>query len=132
MALLDPVPIAFRVHGKNDVRADLADEFHHLLDDPMRRFQVTIALMEVVHVRHADEGSGLSLLLCAHGDDLFAVCRIKTSGIAVCHDAIADLDAGSGPGSDGSGRAKVDVVRVGGKTKHPLNALCGGVERALC
>ena len=63
------------------------------------------------------------LLLRPHGHDLFALGRVEAAGIAVGHDAVADLNSCRGPGRDGSGGAEVDIVRVGGKTKHPLNPL---------
>ena len=64
------------------------------------------------------------------GDDLRPVSRVEAAGIAVGHDAVADLDPCRRPGGDGAGGTEVDVVRMGRETEHPLNPVRGRVERA--
>ncbi len=50
MALLQAIPVPFRVHGEHDVGTDLANQLHYLLDDAMCRLKVAVMLVQVMDV----------------------------------------------------------------------------------
>jgi hypothetical protein len=75
---------------------------------------------------------GTALLSVAEGDDAGPVRRIEAASVAVGHDAVADLDAGGRPGSDGARSTEINVIGVRRKTEHPPNPVYVRVERALC
>ena len=97
----------------------------------MRGFKEAIPLVEVVDIGNPHQLRGAALLSVAEGDDAGPVRRIEAACVAVGHDAVADLDAGGRPGSDGAGSTEIDVIRVRRKTEHPPNPVYVRVERAL-
>src|SRR3954468_21072917 len=81
----------------------------------MRDVQRTVRIAEEGHVGHTDCGRRGALLGLSNARDLVARhARVEPAGVAVRHDAVADVDALRHPRRDAAGCSEVHVIGMGG------------------
>src|SRR5262245_35569926 len=122
MAGPDPVQVAHRVLGDDELRSDLADHPRDALPQLEVGLEPTVGLAQEDDVGDADLLGRPGLLLAAqrsHVDP--ADGAVEPAGVAVGHDAVGDGDAAVGQLGHGAGRAEVHIVGMGGDDQHPLD-----------
>lgn len=124
VARIHPIEIALRRLTEDDVGPDLADHTGERFAELEVGHDASIGMPQEVQFGHSDHLGRLGLLASPDLGHLGSGDRVvESTGIAIGHEAVDHLVAGSHEGCSGPGGTEVEVIRVGGNGKDASSHL---------